>query len=704
MLRLLPLLLLVMFTRTQAETTLVSIPVALEYPLLQQLLVSQLFTGPGKSRELLQDPSNCSRIDLTDPQLSPQGENLEIIASVSAHIGLNIAGSCRPLTDWKGKTQIRGRPVIAEGGRSVRMETGRINLIDMDGKTVTTGPLWNMANDRLQVFLREFILDFSSPLQGLKQLLPDVLPRHSVSQLQTTIDSLQVSNLLVTENTLNSEVHFEVAPVPPEPPVEAFTPEELEAFEKRWQMMDSILVLAVKQYASAANLQPLRNELLEILLDSRYRVLEALSQPPDTAEDSVRHWFIESWQRLNPVVRQIGQQDDQHLYWLWLSALTATDALYVIDQLGPSVGLEISEDGLRRLARLINAGAGDDQLIYDKEIDPQLQELWQEQLQQEIPDQSRWEIHFSLFPEAEAAGSREKLNSWVPEKHELDTYLPIIETTLIDTGSRLGKPRLPADQNALFRSLVMATAWQESCWRQYVVLNKRIEPLRSSSGDVGLMQVNENVWRGIYDRNKLRWDIDYNITAGSEILLNYLVSYAIKRGEHKQPGGISNLARASYSAYNGGPGQLQRYRSSKASSESRKVDELFWNKYQQVAQGKQMNVAGCFGRDPSSLKLSSAAPTPTPSISTSLRDENWVANQPAGNFTLQLASMSSRQGARQFIADHSLVEGQILQVKSKGKTLYVVLQGSYASESAAATARQKLARLKPWVRQFKDLK
>ena len=702
--RLLPLLLLVLITRTQAETSLVSIPVALEYPLLKHLLVSQLFTEPGKSRELLKDPSGCNRIHLSDPQLTPQGENLEIIASVNSQIGLNIAGNCRPLSDWKGKAQIRGRPVIAEGGRSVRMETGRINLIDTQGKTVTTGPLWNMANERLQVFMRDFILDFSSPLQGLKQLLPDVLPRHSVSQLQATIDSLQVSNLLVTENTLNSEVHFEVTSVPPEPPPAAFTPEELEAFEKRWQMMDSILVLAVKQYASAANLQPLRNELLEILLDSRYRMLEALEQPPDTAEDSVRHWFVESWQRLNPVVRQIGQQEDQHLHWLWLSALTATDALYVIDQLGPSIGLEISEDGLRRLARLINAETGNEQLLYDQEIDPQLQELWQQQLQPVVPDQSRWEIHFSLFPEAQAAVSREKLNRWVPEKNELDEYLPIIETILTDTGSRLGKPRLQSEQYALFRSLVMATAWQESCWRQYVVLNQRIEPLRSSSGDVGLMQVNENVWRGIYDRNKLRWDIDYNINAGTEILLNYLVAYAIKRGEHKHTGGISNLARASYSAYNGGPGQLQRYRNSKASSESRKVDELFWNKYQQVAQGKQMNVAGCFGREPTSLKLTSSGPASVPSDATPLRDESWVAKQPAGNFTLQLASMSSRQGAKQFIADHSLVEGQILPVKSKGKTLYVVLYGSYTSESVAATARQKYARLKPWVRQFKDLK
>jgi hypothetical protein len=106
----------------------------------------------------------------------------------------------------------------------------------------------------------------------------------------------------------------------------------------------------------------------------------------------------------------------------------------------------------------------------------------------------------------------------------------------------------------LFRNLVLTTAWQESCWRHYVVSDDRkLVPLRSGSGDVGLMQINERVWRGFYDQQRLRWDIDYNSSAGAEVLIDYLLKYAIRKGEHQQPGGISNLARASYSAYNGGP-------------------------------------------------------------------------------------------------------------------------------------------------------
>lgn len=110
------------------------------------------------------------------------------------------------------------------------------------------------------------------------------------------------------------------------------------------------------------------------------------------------------------------------------------------------------------------------------------------------------------------------------------------------------------------------------CWRQYVVKDDKIVPLRSSSGDVGIMQVNERVWRGFYDQQKLRWDIDYNSNAGAEVLMNYLVRYAVRHGEQNQPGGMVNLARASYSAYNGGPRQVSRYRRDDVPATHQKID------------------------------------------------------------------------------------------------------------------------------------
>ena len=109
------------------------------------------------------------------------------------------------------------------------------------------------------------------------------------------------------------------------------------------------------------------------------------------------------------------------------------------------------------------------------------------------------------------------------------------------------------------------------------------------------MQVNWRVWRGVYDVAGLRRDIAYNARAGAEILFHYLRDYAIKAGEHRQPGGVDNLPRATYAIYNGGPGHMARYRKKGESRALRKIDDAFWRKFQAVRAGGELGVAECFG-------------------------------------------------------------------------------------------------------------
>jgi len=129
--------------------------------------------------------------------------------------------------------------------------------------------------------------------------------------------------------------------------------------------------------------------------------------------------------------------------------------------------------------------------------------------------------------------------------------------------------------------------------RQFVKKGDSMTPLASATGDVGMMQVNRHTWRGLYDLNGLAGDVKYNANAGSEILLYHLARFAIPRHEDKQPGG--QLARATYSAYNGGPRQLARYRTASTIAALKKVDEAFWTKFRAVSAGQELAVKGCYG-------------------------------------------------------------------------------------------------------------
>jgi hypothetical protein len=178
-----------------------------------------------------------------------------------------------------------------------------------------------------------------------------------------------------------------------------------------------------------------------------------------------------------------------------------------------------------------------------------------------------------LLPPAYAAeGPIEELRNrlrvgWAPTRDELDVYLPFIQRVLAEASEEtLKKNPIPQPYTPLFDPLVLATAWKETCWRHFVRRGSKVVPIESHVGAIGIMQVNPRVWRGFYQVASLRADASYNARAGSEILEHYLVDYAIRKKEHEKGGGPDALARATYAAYNGGPGALTRYRSTKRQS------------------------------------------------------------------------------------------------------------------------------------------
>jgi hypothetical protein len=187
----------------------------------------------------------------------------------------------------------------------------------------------------------------------------------------------------------------------------------------------------------------------------------------------------------------------------------------------------------------------------------------------------------------------DRLNEWVPESQDVQDYLLEVRQLLTETSDRvLAKSNLAPEHQKLYRQIVFATGWQESCWRQFIKKGQKLTPLASSTGDVGLMQVNRMVWRSLYDIKGLNGDMSYNGNAGAEILHYYLTRFAIPKKEDRQPGG--HLARATYSAYNAGPGGLGRYRGVRQSPTWKKVDEAFWTKFQAVSAGQELAVKSCY--------------------------------------------------------------------------------------------------------------
>ncbi|HEU4345104.1 MAG TPA: transglycosylase SLT domain-containing protein [Candidatus Binatia bacterium] len=374
-----------------------------------------------------------------------------------------------------------------------------------------------------------------------------------------------------------------------------------------WQQWDSFLTFVTKRLGQDFGADQ-REQLGDAFLDARYQLVRALASG---ISDPVPQLFLDTWNRLSPILKQALPGVSQQTASQYTSFATAMDAAASVGDIARRLGFfRITPDTLRGAANLLGQ-TNVDPLAYTIDMDSELRSLLgftgelptprpspaleRSRLRNpRVPDRIRTAFGLSALAYA-AEPDLTRLNQWVPDAPELDDYLGEVRELLDDVSDRvMTKTKLPAEHQSLYRQIVFAAAWQESCWRQFIKKGTKLAPLASATGDVGLMQVNRNTWRGLYDVKGLNGDIGYNGHAGAEILQYYLARYAIRKKEHQQPGG--NLARATYAAYNGGPSHLGRYRSTKPVPALKKVDDAFWAKFQSVSSGQELAVKSCYGR------------------------------------------------------------------------------------------------------------
>ncbi|MHB9099275.1 MAG: transglycosylase SLT domain-containing protein, partial [Syntrophales bacterium] len=204
-----------------------------------------------------------------------------------------------------------------------------------------------------------------------------------------------------------------------------------------------------------------------------------------------------------------------------------------------------------------------------------------------------------LFPVAWAKGGNPAMHAeikqWIPPARDPNPYIGKVRNLLEEaTNKILVANPLAGDYHSFFHILVSATAWQESCWRQFVVRAGKIRYLISYNGSsVGLMQINERVWRGIYRVESLRWNVSYNVKAGCEILNLYLRNFALKEIKPANPSDLETIAQVTYAMYNGGPDQLKQYLKRSNANRLYRSDRLFREKYTAAKGGNFDELARC---------------------------------------------------------------------------------------------------------------
>ena len=579
------------------------LPVSLDYAVVGEALSRQVFHGPEKQAELFRDTLGCNHLTLSDPQVTGTEDGLlRLTTRVRARVGTPVGGRCLLPFVWNGSIETFKEALVAPDSGRVSFRVTDSNILGGDaGQRKMSGVVWNWIKDQVHPRLGAVTIDFGPAVTDLRALLQDALPPGETDP-GLIANSLKLQSARAELDALAVTFALEAPAQPPDwapTPEAALTPEELAAWDAAWQSWDAFTTWLVKDLATPAEPE-LRATLTEILLEARHELRDALAAE-ERADDPVRSLFLSTWARLAPLLRSTDLNLPGARGLELATFISAANALQALDTAAPHLGLTLDSNTLRRMARILVPAVTEEELAYDTGVDPQLRQLLGLEPELEPLEDTDAAGPFAwLIAPARAAAVNPSLvkllTNWIPAQNDLDRYLRTMEQLLDESiAAERTRGKVTDDYFDLYEDMVRATAWQESCWRQYVKSNGEIKPIQSSAGSVGLMQINQHVWRNIYDLDALRNNVGYNARAGNEILAHYLVDYAIKRKEHEVRGDIHDLARATYGVYNGGPRHLTRYRRDDTNAYLRGIDAAFWDKYQAIRERGAEAVRECYG-------------------------------------------------------------------------------------------------------------
>lgn len=620
----LTLFLLMGLSTAAGQTKTITLPITIDYPLLQTLTIQSAFNGPNQTARLLETEDGCTAVTVSNPRWAEKNGLVRFEAYVDLEAGKSFNDSCLLPVTWQGYVVSFQQPQIDPASWQLSFKPIDIKIYDRHRQpTKIPGIISQLMTSWVYPYLNRIRIDLAPPVDDLKQILLPMFSGPYQQSAQKILDSMRPGGMLVESGhvRVNILVDAEVSDKnnTDYPATAPLSKSELDRFIEVWETWDALLVHMILSLSGKPLSEDEQQILLDTLLETRHRFSAELADDQIGEGDFVRKQFLWVWKQIAPIFRRYLTKGSSEQALGYLTFFTASDALAALDELGPALGIEISREGLIRLARLLG-DLPSDLLEYRPEADHRLRQFFgfepiperSDIEEQAVPTDSeppgtgvekhsKWQpfLYFLVTPRQALAGEKQttigRLKPWIVPKSGVDDYLKRIKALLKQTATEVVAKSNPLKKyRTLYLRMVYATAWQESCFRQFHTKKNRLVYLRSYNGSsVGLMQINERVWRGIYDLNRLRWDIRYNARAGCEILATYFQRYALKRFDQIKSLNPAEMAGVVYAMYNGGPNQFKKFLSRLKTGKYYLSDRLFKEKYIWVTRNQWTHINRC---------------------------------------------------------------------------------------------------------------
>ncbi|MGZ8094604.1 MAG: hypothetical protein ACXWUD_00015 [Methylosarcina sp.] len=334
-----------------------TLPLQVDYSLIKNALINQLYTGAGQTANLWNDRYGCSYLKLSDPRIDGRDGQIRLLNQVQTRFGTGMGGQCLTVLEWNGVLETWQKPTVDASRKILSFPVTKASAYDQQGRQLTIDKLQDLITRFAEPRLGNLEVDLQQSRADIERNAAYFLPKENEAEIREIINTLKFSRVEAKDGSIAVQIAFD-APIKPvaQKPSAPFTPAEQKQWQAAWQQWDDFLSKAIQQASNETESQELRDTLMEILLESRSAFQAGLQNHKTSGEDPVRVFFSQTWQRLAPELKTLAKQLPEIQGLRYMTFIAATDVIYELENLGRPFGLEISSEGLRRLGRMLIAG------------------------------------------------------------------------------------------------------------------------------------------------------------------------------------------------------------------------------------------------------------------------------------------------------------------------------------------------------------
>jgi hypothetical protein len=315
--------------------------------------VQQLFTGQGQTARVWKDGKQCSFLDLSNPQIASDNGQIKIDNNVHAQIGTKLGGACMTMVAWSGILETFQQPTLDPSGNQLNFPITRSNAYDSNGRPLNIGQLQDLLQKAAAPKLAALKIDLNQSRGDIIKTLLPYIDANDSEQLYDMVNSLRFNQVKVGDKAMVVNVGFispnlKAADKQPSAPLNA---QELQQWHAVWQGWQASLDKAISQAPLDGELTGSRGTLQKILQQAGTAFEQGLSSNHSEGNDPVRQFLDNSWDEMAPLLRAASKQFPGAESLRYLTLIAATDLMYELEAIGSPLGLEISSNGLRKIAR-----------------------------------------------------------------------------------------------------------------------------------------------------------------------------------------------------------------------------------------------------------------------------------------------------------------------------------------------------------------